>query len=301
MTRTITVGVDGSNESLAAAEWAAREAELLGLPLKLVHVWEPVPAPMAEAPLLGGETQQHWAERIPRVAAEGIRLRHPGLDVTTEHLSGHAADVLADVAKDVELLALGSRGLSGVGGFMVGSVGLSVVAHSGRPVVLVRAGEQAADEHERDPAGIPSAASTFLPVVLGVDIESLDEGLMEFAFAAAARRGTSLRVVHGWNPPPYYAYGLSVDVELHRALAHRETVALTELLRPWREKHLDVEVTEECYFGTPGEHLVDASRDASLVVVGRRIRRSPLGAHIGPVAHVVLHHATAPVAVVPHD
>ncbi|WP_328835136.1 universal stress protein [Streptomyces europaeiscabiei] len=300
MNRTVTVGLDGSRESRAAAEWAAREARLLGLPLKLVHVWEPVPDPIAQAPLLGAETHQHWTQRIPREAAEGLRLRHPGLDVTTEQLSGLPSEVLADAAKDAELLVLGSRGMSGIGGFMVGSVGLAVVAHAERPVVLVRAGEQAADEHEMDPVGIPSAATPFRPVVLGLDIESPDEELIEFAFAAAARRGTSLRVVHGWNPPPYYAYGLAADLELHADLTRRETTALTEILRPWREKHPAVEVTGESHYGTPGSHLVDASREASLVVVGRRIRRSAFGAHIGPVTHAVLHHSSAPVAVVPH-
>ncbi|MFF1723293.1 universal stress protein [Streptomyces sviceus] len=301
MTRTVTVGLDGSSESRAAAEWAAREAQVLGLPLKLVHVWEPAPAPMAQAPLLGAETHQHWAERIPREAAEGVRLRHPGLEVATEQLSGHPADMLADAARDAELLVLGSRGLSGIGGFMVGSVALSAVAHAERPVVLVRAGEQAADEHERDPAGIPSAATPFRPVVLGLDIESPDEELIAFAFAAAARRSTSLRVVHAWNPPPYYAYGLSVDLELHGELARREATTLAEVLRPWHKKFPDVEVTEESSYGSPGNHLVDASREASLVVVGRRIRRAALGAHIGPVTHAVLHHSTAPVAVVPHN
>ncbi len=203
-------------------------------------------------------------------------------------------------AKDAELLVLGSRGLSGIGGFMVGSVGLSVVAHAERPVVLVRVGELASDEHEMDPAGIPTAATPFRPVVLGLDIESPDAGLIGFAFEATARRGTSLRVVHGWNPPPYYAYGLAVDLELHGSLALREATALTEFIRPWRTKYPDVEVTEECHYGTPGNHLVDASRESSLIVVGRRIRRSPFGARIGPVTHAVLHHSTAPVAVVPH-
>ena len=167
MVRTVVVGLDGSTESRAAAEWAAREAKLRGLPLKIVHVWEPVPEPMAQAPLLGAETQQHWSERVPREAAEGIRLRHPGIEVTTEQLTGGSADTLVKAAADAELLVLGSRGLSGFGGFMVGSVGLSVVAHAERPVVLVRAGEQAADEHEPDPAGIPSAAGPYRPVVIG--------------------------------------------------------------------------------------------------------------------------------------
>lgn len=317
MTRTVTlsvtVGLDGSRESRAAAEWAAREAQLLGLPLKLVHVREPVPPPLARAPFLGAETQQHWAERsetgvspadgrggLPRDTAEGVRLRHPGLDVRTEQLSGRAAEVLAGEAQDAELLVLGFRGLSGIGGFMVGSVGLAVVALAERPVVLVRGGEQAADEHEKDPAGIPSAATAFRPVVLGLDIESPNEELIGFAFAAATRRRTSLRVVHGWNVPPYYAYGLSSDLELHRSLARAEADALTGALRPWRAKFPDVEVTEESHYGSPAGHLTDVSREASLIVVGKRVRRTPIGTHTGPVTHAVLHHAGAPVAVVPH-
>jgi nucleotide-binding universal stress UspA family protein len=301
MSRNVTVGLDGSPESRAAAEWAAREAQLRGLPLKVVHVWEAVPEPMAQAPLLGAETQQHWSERIPREAAEGLSLRHPGVEVSTVQLSGRPADVLADAAKDADLLVLGSRGLSGIGGFLVGSVGQATVAHTGTPVVLVRAGEQAADEHEMDPAGIPSAAAPYRPVVLGLDPAHPDDSVIGFAFEAAARRSAALRVINGWNLPPYYAYSLPADLELHDEVARAQSATLAEVLRPWRQKYPNVQVTEESRSGNAANYLVDAASGASLVVVGRRMRRNPFGAHIGPVAHAVLHHAAAPVAVVAHD
>ncbi|MET9574087.1 universal stress protein [Streptomyces sp. DT199] len=301
MSRTITVGLDGSPESLAAAEWAAREAKLRGLALRLLHVYEPVPEPMAQAPLLGAETHQHWSEKIPREAAGGLRLRHPGVEVTARHLAGRPSEVLGEAARTAELLVLGSRGMSGISGFLVGSVGLAVVAHAECPVVLVRAGEQAADEHERDPVGIPSGATAYRPVVLGLDTGHPDASMIEFAFDAAARRETVLRVVHGWGRPSYYSYGGAAELWRYEDLAQGEAIALAEALRPWREKYPAVDVTEASRPGNPAEQLINASREASLVVVGRRIRRKPFGVHIGSVTHAVLHHAATPVAVVAHD
>jgi nucleotide-binding universal stress UspA family protein len=293
MPRTVTVGLDGSPESRAAADWAAREAKLRGRPLKLVNVWEPAPEPIAQAPLLGPETHQHWSERIPREAAEELRAAHPEVDVLIKQVTGRPAEVLTDAAKDAEPLVLGSRGLSGVGGFMVGSVGLAVVAHAECPVVLVRA--------EGDTSGTDSTLPPSGPVVLGLDTRAPDDTLIGFAFEAAVLHGASLRVVHGWNEPPYIAYGLPPDLELNARLGAEEAAAVSEVLRPWRQKFPTVDVVEDSLSGKAADHLVDASAEASLVVVGRRIRRSPLGAHIGPVTHAVLHHATAPVAVVPHD
>lgn len=300
MSRTVTVGLDGSPESRAAAEWAAREAVLRALPLKIVHVGEPVPESVAQAPKLGPETHQHWIERMPLESAEGIRLRYPGIEVITEQLTGTVADVLCEAAGSADLLVLGSRGFGGMSGFMVGSVSLAVVARAERPVVLVRAGEQAADEHTTDQAGVPSAAAPFRPVVLGLDIDHPDDTLLEFAFDAAARREAPLRAVHCWPEPPTSFYRFSGDAELYDSLARRQDAALTEVLRPWRQKFPGIEVIGESQFGSAAQVLVDAARDASLAVVGRRIRTSSLGAHIGHVTHAALHHITAPVAVVAH-
>ncbi|MFC4610398.1 universal stress protein [Streptomyces maoxianensis] len=214
-----------------------------GLPLRLVNVWEPV-SPIAQAPLLGEETQQHWYERVPREAAEALRLRHPDLEIIVEQLAGRPGEVLPGAVEDAELLALGSRGLSGFAGYLVGSVGLAVIAHCERPVVLVRAVDQAADEHTPAPDGTASGTTPYRPVVLGIDTTGPDDAVIAFAFDAAVRRATALRVVHGWNLPPYFTYGLPGDLDLNARLAAGETATLTDVMRPWRQKFPDVEVVE---------------------------------------------------------
>lgn len=301
MSRTVTVGVDDSPESRAAAEWAAREALLRGLPLKIMYISEPTPRFVARTPLLDPDTYRHWAEQVTNESADGIRLRHPGIEVITEQLTGTPADVLCEAAGFAELLVLGSRALGGLGGFMVGSVSLGVVARAERPVVLVRAGEQAADEHEMDPAGVPSAAAPFRPVVLGLDIDQADDTMLEFAFDAAARRKTALRIVHAWPEPPTSFYRFAGDAELYDTLERGQATLLSKVVRPWQQKFPDVEVIEASRCGSAAQVLVNDSRGASLVVVGRRIRTRSPGARIGHVTHSALHHIAAPVAVVAHS
>lgn len=137
--------------------------------------------------------------------------------------------------------------------------------------------------------------------MLGLDLHAPHDTVLGFAFDAALRRAAALRVIHGWNlpgyPPPISG---TPGTRPEGVPAGQTRQRLTDSLRPWREKFPGVEVTEEAVIGRAGSHLVDASRDASLVVVGRRNRHVPVGAHIGPVTYTVLHDAAAPVAVVPH-
>ncbi|WP_410539573.1 universal stress protein [Streptomyces sp. KL2] len=296
MVRTVTVGVDGSAESLAAADWAAREAVRRGVPLHLVHVREPDPFTPPDSFADPG-TRQHWAQRIPREAANDLARRHPGLEITTDQLTGRPPEVLTAVAEQAEVLVVGTRGLGPVAGFLIGSVGLATVARVKCPVVLVRAGTP--EEGGPEGAG-PSNGSR--DVVMGLELYRPADELIEFGFEAAARRGAALRVVHGWNPPLVYGIDpIAVDPRLATDLAEESARALNEALRHWREKYPDVEVKAQAVVGRAARHLTEASEDASLVVVGRRDRRSPIGFHIGPVAHAVMHHSKAPVAVVPLD
>jgi nucleotide-binding universal stress UspA family protein len=301
---TITVGLDGSPQSLAAADWAAREAERREAALRLVHAWEQSPylyAPLSGVPAPGAiDAQRKWGRTLLRETESRLAQRHPGLRITAQQTGDQPVAALLASAEVAGLLVLGSRGLGQVAGFLVGSVALAVAARAEGPVVLVRAGGRGEDEHVPDATGAPSPITPYRDIVLGLDLEHPDDTVIGFAFDAAQRRAAGLRVVHGWSLPASYGYGAAMDVGLNEELGEQVRHRLTEVLRPWKDKFPGVEVHAQAVVGSAGRHLVHASRDAALVVVGRKSRRSPVGGRIGPVAHAVLQHAGAPVAVVPH-
>ncbi|MFF2503219.1 universal stress protein [Streptomyces sp. NPDC058067] len=288
MTGRITVGVDGSPESAAAAAWAAREAVRRGSALRLLHAWTPLPDVAAAAP--DAAAQAEWARSVAEEAGRVVAGAHPGLSVSTGSPSGDVVPALLAAAEDADLLVLGSRGHGAFVGFLVGSVGQQVVAGSGRPVVLVRADDRAE----------PEAAGR--EIVVGQEGEPEDSrAALEFAFATAAARGATLRAVRAWTLPPLYAYSPASLQLLDDAggMEPYEGKALGEALGPLRERYPDVPVVEHVEIGSAGQVLLASAAGAQLVVVGRRARRSAVGSRIGSVAHAVMHHAPCPVAVVP--
>ncbi|GAU70521.1 hypothetical protein SSP35_20_00170 [Streptomyces sp. NBRC 110611] len=300
MTSPVAVGLDGSPASLAAADWGAREALRRNLPLRLVHAWEW--QPLTYAPLAGTDAPRLWSERVPRETAAELRERYPDLEITTDHLTGAPPEVLCDVAKESELLALGSARLGRLAGFFIGSVAMSTVTHVERPTVLVRAGTTAVDEHVSATDGRPLSAMRYRPVVLGLDLSRACGDVIRFAFETASLRAAPLRVIHGWNPPAFVTYGLGSALGSPTDMAAREADALRTALRRWREKYSGIDVIEQPVVGQPAHHLVDAGADAGLVVIGRRTNRLSAGpSRIGHITHAVMHHCPAPVAVVPHD
>ncbi|MDH6547053.1 universal stress protein [Streptomyces sp. SAI-041] len=297
MLRPVVVGLDGSTRSLAAAGWAAREALRRGLPLQVVQAWEGVTAPCdTEQPELNGP--RCLARSMLGDAADRLRETYPQLSLSTRHITGAATDVLVAVGAEAELLVLGSRAVSGVGGFLAGSVTQVVVGHVARPVVLVRALETLADEHLADAEGLASTHTPYRGVVVGVDPGHPCEEVLSFAFESAALRAAPLSVVHAWRLPYVQAAAVA---RAHRAVAASSARALSAAVAAWREKFPAVEVRELVLEARPSRALQVAAQDAGLLVVGRRIRTGRLGTRTGSVAHSAMHHAGCPVAVVAHE
>lgn len=289
MNHHVTVGVDGTPESLSAARWAAREATLRQAPLRIVHAEDWSSATLI--PQLDTGTRDRWADEVLASAADELRHAYPRLEISTRRLSGRPSTALAAEAEGAALLVLGSRGLGSVVGFVVGSVSLSTLTATDTPVVLVRAAE------DRENA----APTPYREIVVGVDIHQACDRVLAFAFEEASRRGCTLRAVHGWKLPPPSGYSPVLNPSVAREVDRTVAQMLDDMLMPWRLKFPDVRLEEKTFIGSAGQQLVQATTDADLVVIGRRVRRSPMGTHLGPVAHAVLHHTAAPVAVLAHD
>jgi nucleotide-binding universal stress UspA family protein len=289
MQPAVTVGLDGSPESLAAARWAADEAEKRELPLRLLHAW-PMLAP--EPPRAAAEVDQnYWAKRLVHTVQAELQARHPGLSVVGNLVADDAQSALLQAASESEITVLGSRGLESTESYFMGDISMPVVARAEGPVVLVRA-----DPGERETA--PDSGS---PVVVALKLHGSSDGLLEFAFRTAAARGVPLLAVHGRSVPFHAHVPWGVDHGVTEEMTREAHEEASKTLHRWREKYPRVEVADSILLESPAKAVVRSAEGAALLVVGRRRHRHGLARHLGPVAHAAIHHGRCPVAVVPHD
>ena len=134
----IVVGVDASPESEEALRWAARYAEIVGGSLDVVHAWdlkhelawlEPLPPPARPTDL----AREAMSEMLDNVLGPDWLSRG-----TMTIIEGHPAKVLVERAKGANLLVLGSRGLGGFDGLLIGSVSGTCATHATCSVTIVR-------------------------------------------------------------------------------------------------------------------------------------------------------------------
>jgi len=283
--KPVVVGVDGSEESLLAAEWAAMEARRHGLPLRIVSA--PAMTPQMRVYQAAPETVAD-ALRGASARALGMAVRRakevaPGLEITTDLLSGPPALAVAGSGSHAPMLVVGARGAGGFAAMILGSVSRYAAARATCPVVVVRQATMAV-HHE---------------VAVGIrDPQDTSEALT-FAFAEASARHADLVAVHAryWFPPALRAEEGqdAIDGPFHpEQISAEDAQSLSALLDEWREKYPDVRVRQDVIRGHPARVLANYSARADLLVIGRHGDRG-----VGSVQHTLLDHARGPVAVVP--
>jgi nucleotide-binding universal stress UspA family protein len=286
----LVVGVDGSEPSHRAVDWATDEAALRGVPLRLVYasLWERYEG-AALAQDLGRSSEQVLADTIVEAAAKRAHRRDADVKVSTEVLPEEPVPALLREGRNASALVLGSRGRSGVTEMLLGSVSLAVAARAHCPVIVLRGGHA-----DRADAGMRQR------IVLGVGEEPNSSAAVRFAFQEAEERRVDLEAVRAWRCPAHettdHPLLAGEPAHLHE---QRATETLEAALRDAAADHPSVRLHRRVVEGPARKVLLDAAADADLLVVGARRRQGHFGLQLGRVAHAVLHHSACPVAVVP--
>ncbi|GIJ08090.1 universal stress protein [Micromonospora andamanensis] len=137
----VVVGVDGSELSRRAVEFAVHEAALRGAPVVALHAYRhPVSTgPGDMQPLVYDESELRDDEdRAVAESIAGMTERYPEVPITRRSVRGRAARVLTDASRQAQLLVVGGRGRGEVTGLLLGSVSQSLLHHSHCPVAVVR-------------------------------------------------------------------------------------------------------------------------------------------------------------------
>ncbi|GAA1025360.1 MULTISPECIES: universal stress protein [Amycolatopsis] len=289
-TRTVLVGVDGSEGAAEAVRWAARLASGRDLGLELVHC-------LQLAGLLRGGELARSAELFEgirrdgeRIAAEARELAlsvDASLDVCSEALTDSAPALLIARSYAARMVVLGRTGIGGFAGMLVGATTAAVVGHAGCPVAVVRG---------RHGDGLVPQDG---PVVVGVDGSACSDAVIEAAFEEAGFRQVPLLAVHAWIDVVYDSAESSARLMPQwESLQPAEERLLAQRLAGWQEKYPDVEVRRKLVRDRPRHVLLDKSSRAQLLVVGSRGRGGFAGMLMGSTSQAMVHHASCPVLVV---
>ncbi len=293
MTLPLVVGVDGSEPSLHAVDWAVDEAVRHGLPLRIVHgsLWERYEGTaLADVAGAGPDvvTEHDLAESVVALAAQGARRRAPGLEISTGVLPEDPVSALLREARLASAVVTGARGRGPIRELLLGSVSLSLAARAPCPVVVVRGRAE-----NRQAAGGR--------IVVGVG-SATAPAAVRYAFREGAVRGCEVEAVRAWRRP---AHRTAPHPLLSGEPAHAEedhaAALLDEALDGLVKENPGVIVHRTLVEGSARHALMARSATADLLVIGAHRRHGHLGPQLGLVGHTVLHHAECPVAIVPQQ
>lgn len=290
----IIVGVDGSPSSMEAVRWAARDAEMRNVALKIVHVvapivtgaaqgWPGVPIPADYAQLQ--EEQAAQAIEQAHSAAVAAAPSHSDL-ISSEVLHEPTVPALVELSKHAELLVVGCRGHGGLTQILLGSISAGVAHYAHCPVAVI---------HHDEPATTPSPDA---PVVVGIDGSPTSELAAEIAFDEASRRGVGLVAVHAWSD--MNSVGIArvgwAPIEW-RNIKVQEEELLAERLCGWADRYPDVVVNKDVVCDQPALRLLRQAEKAQLIVVGSHGRGGFPGILLGSVSTAVVNAARIPVII----
>ncbi|GAB6987683.1 universal stress protein [Nocardioides pyridinolyticus] len=278
----ILVGVGGSGGAATLA-FVAAEIARYGGSVRLAHAVVPLEHSSVPTPLAAeGDTVRVVGTRVLGDAAAHFEHALPEVSVHASLLRGSVSHALVDASLATRRVVLERRPRTRTHLHTLAVVG-HVAAHAPVPVVVLP------PEWHPD----PEREGT---VLVGVEDVLTSPQLLATALEEAAARGAQLRIVHAWYHSDLYDGVAFAGPALQRHesdLVHQ----LARELEPALRRRPGVPHELAVVHGRPADVLVDESRRAGLLVLGRHQATVPWGSHLGSVARAVLRDADCPVLV----
>lgn len=287
----VVVAVDGSEASNNAVRWAANTANKRGVPLRLAASYTMPQFLYAEGMVppqeLFDELQAETMETVEAARTIAHEVA-PDIKIGYTIAEGSPIDMLLEMSTDVTMIVMGSRGLGGLSGMVMGSVSAAVVSHAKCPVVVVREDNQVTE------------ANKYGPVVVGVDGSEVSQRATEFAFEEAQARGAKLVAIHTWMDMQVQASlaGLAAAQQEWNVIEDEQTQLLHDRIQPLLERFPDVDVDMVITRDRPIRALEDSAKDSQLLVVGSHGRGGFRGMLLGSTSRALLQSAPCPMVVV---
>lgn len=283
--KNILFATDFSTASAAALPYAIEIARRYGAKVYGVHVSKPRVYPLAPA-----ATWVTLAEADEQLATEGKkRLENSLAGVPNEVIfqEGNVWRVLSAIIEknEIDMVVIGTRGLSGVDRFLLGSVAEVIFRHAPCPVLTV--GPEVSVDPERV-ADMPE-------ILYATDFSQASLAAAPYAISLAQEHEARLALLHVIEAPK--AGDLVHPEELVNASVSRLRHLVPEDAEFWCEPAYSVEL------GEPAEKILDVAkrRKAGLIVLGVRCPKGSLSAttHLArATAYKVVSHAKCPVLTV---
>jgi nucleotide-binding universal stress UspA family protein len=287
----VVVGFDGSATAHQALDWGAAAAEAYGVPLTLLRARPDAEGEVVLLPIDDtGEARIAEDADVPDSEAAlidpalaSVSASHPEVEVRAVLHPEAPVTALLEASETADVLVIGSRGIEGFRGLLLGSTTMSVAPHAHCPVVVVYPPDEDTARAQRE-ARHPDQ------VVVGHDGSEFADHALDFALAHASRTGLGLVVVvvhksrHATTPEP------AAEDSTDPVVVHVRTRIA--------EAGTQVPVTVLVGSGRPAGVLVEEADGAPLAVVGARGRGGFAGLVMGSVGLQLLIHAECPVAVV---
>lgn len=277
------VAVDGSEEGYAAVAFAAREAQRHGVSLQLVHV---VPGYVPVGPLLMIATDEGIGAYASESMASAMRVVEevaPEVPAAPHVLAGGRVSEIVHLAENACFVVVGRRAASALDRAWAGGTLDGVASRARCPVFVVPS-----PSRDRGAARL---------VVAGFKGPDHAAELFDAAFDAADGLAAELEIVHAWKLPTGYDDMIARRVS-EPAWNRDQKAAIRTLVAPWHEAYPQVRVRVQVVHEYPVHALVEASRQADRLVLGRPVHGAAVH-HLGRTARGALRFAQCPIEVVP--